>query len=66
VADALAECLSNPSWVLARVERLWSQLAPRKQAGEVAAVAVDAVRPRRELPAQCKCVVTVDPRTNDP
>jgi hypothetical protein len=31
------------------MERLWSQLAPRKQAGEIAAVAVDAVRSRREL-----------------
>jgi hypothetical protein len=31
------------------MERLWPQLAPRKQAGEIAAVAVDAVRPRREL-----------------
>jgi hypothetical protein len=34
----------------ARRERLWPQLAPRKQVGEIAAVvAVDAVRPRREL-----------------
>ncbi len=31
------------------MERLWSQLALRKHAGEIAAVAVDAVRPRREL-----------------
>jgi hypothetical protein len=31
------------------MERLWSQLAPRRQAGEIAAVAVDAVRSRREL-----------------
>jgi hypothetical protein len=31
------------------MERLWSQLAPRKQAGEIAAVAVDAIRSRREL-----------------
>lgn len=29
--------------------RLWSQLAPRRQAREIAAVAVDAVRSRREL-----------------
>jgi hypothetical protein len=31
------------------MERLWSQLAPRKQVGELASVAVDAVRSRREL-----------------
>jgi hypothetical protein len=31
------------------VERVWSQLAPRKQAGELGAVAVDMVRSRREL-----------------
>jgi hypothetical protein len=31
------------------MERLWSQLAPRKQVGEIAAVAVDALRSRREL-----------------
>jgi hypothetical protein len=31
------------------MERRWSQLAPRTQAGEIAAVAVDAVRCRREL-----------------
>jgi len=31
------------------MERLWSQLAPRRQADEIEAVAVDAVRPRREL-----------------
>src|SRR5215468_6918217 len=37
------------TWVLARMERLWSRLAPRMQASEVAAVAVDAVRSRREL-----------------
>ena len=37
------------SWVLARMERLWSKLAPRRQASEIAAVAVDAVRSRREL-----------------
>jgi transposase InsO family protein len=37
------------TWVLARIERLWSQLAPRKQVGELASVVVDAVRSRREL-----------------
>src|SRR5215475_2828354 len=37
------------TWVLARMERLWSRLAPRRQASEIAAVAVDAVRSRREL-----------------
>ena len=37
------------TWVLARVERVWSHLAPRKQVGELAAVAVDMVRSRREL-----------------
>ena len=31
------------------MERLWSQLAPRKQASEIAGVVVDTVRPRREL-----------------
>src|ERR1700759_1510756 len=36
-------------WILARMERLWSQLAPRRQTSELAAVAVDTVRPRREL-----------------
>jgi hypothetical protein len=37
------------TWVLGRVERLWSQLAPRRSASEIASVAVDAVRSRREL-----------------
>src|SRR5215471_2781688 len=37
------------SWVLARMERLWLKLAPHRQASEIAAVAVDAVRSRREL-----------------
>src|ERR1051325_5239890 len=37
------------TWFLARIERLWSQLAPRRQASEIAAVAMDAVRSRREL-----------------
>lgn len=36
-------------WILARMERLWWQLAPRRQTSELAAVAVDTVRPRREL-----------------
>jgi catechol 2,3-dioxygenase-like lactoylglutathione lyase family enzyme len=40
VTDAFAECLSHPDLAMARMERLWSQLAPRKQAGEIAAVAV--------------------------
>jgi hypothetical protein len=31
------------------MERLWSQLAPRRSASEIAGVAVDAVRSRREL-----------------
>jgi hypothetical protein len=31
------------------VGRLWSQLAPRRSASEIAGVAVDAVRSRREL-----------------
>jgi hypothetical protein len=31
------------------MERLWSQLAPRRSASEIADVAVDAVRSRREL-----------------
>ena len=31
------------------MDRVWSQLAPRKQVGELAAVAVDMVRSRREL-----------------
>src|SRR5215831_8239482 len=38
-----------PSWVLARMERLWSKLAPHRQASEIAAVAVDAARSRCEL-----------------
>ena len=37
------------AWVLARMERLWSQLAPRRSASEIAGVAVDAVRCHREL-----------------
>src|SRR5215470_8790317 len=37
------------TWVLARIERLWSRLAPSRQTSEIAAVAVDAVRSRREL-----------------
>src|SRR6185503_3841320 len=37
------------TWVLARMDRVWSQLAPRKQVGELGAVAVDMVRSRREL-----------------
>src|SRR5215470_16581419 len=37
------------TWILARMERVWSQLAPRKQVGEIAAVASDLVRSRREL-----------------
>lgn len=31
------------------MKRLWSQLAPRKQASEITGVVVDTVRPRREL-----------------
>ncbi|HEX8108408.1 MAG TPA: hypothetical protein VF516_11805 [Kofleriaceae bacterium] len=31
------------------MERLWSQLAPHRQAGEITGVVADAVRPRREL-----------------
>ena len=37
------------TWVLGRVGRLWSQLAPRRAASEIAGVAMDAVRSRREL-----------------
>src|SRR5215470_736665 len=37
------------TWVLARMERLWSRLASHRQASEIAAAAVDAVRSRREL-----------------
>jgi hypothetical protein len=37
------------TWVLARLEQLWSQLAPRRSASEIAAVAMDAVRSRRDL-----------------
>ena len=37
------------TWVLGGVGRLWSQLAPRRSASEIAGVAVDAVRSRREL-----------------
>lgn len=35
------------TWVMARMARLWSQLAPRKQAGEIASVVMEAVRPRK-------------------
>jgi len=31
------------------MEQLWSQLAPRKQASEIAGVVVDMVRSQREL-----------------
>ena len=37
------------TWILGRVEWLWSQLEPRRSADEVAGVAVDTVRSRREL-----------------
>jgi hypothetical protein len=37
------------TWVVGRVGRLWSQLAPRKSASETAGVAVNAARSRREL-----------------
>lgn len=37
------------TWLLAGMERLWSQLAPRRQAGEIVSVAVDAIRRQREL-----------------
>jgi hypothetical protein len=36
-------------WLLAGMERLWSQLAPRREAGGLGAVAVDVARSRREL-----------------
>jgi hypothetical protein len=32
------------TWLLAGAERLWSQLTPRRQASEIAAVAMDAMR----------------------
>jgi hypothetical protein len=37
------------TWLLAGMERLWSRLAPRWEAGGLAAVAVDLARSRREL-----------------
>src|ERR1700759_5650280 len=37
------------TWLLGRVGRLWSQLAPRRSASEIAGIAVDAVRSRPEL-----------------
>jgi len=37
------------TWVLARIERVWSRLAPRTETSEIAAVALDAIRSRREL-----------------
>ncbi|HEX7841182.1 MAG TPA: hypothetical protein VF469_27075 [Kofleriaceae bacterium] len=37
------------TWLLVGAERLWSQLTPHRQASEIAAVAVDAMRSRREL-----------------
>jgi hypothetical protein len=30
------------TWLLAGMDRLWSQLAPHREAGEIASVAVDA------------------------
>jgi hypothetical protein len=41
--------LESRTWVVGRVGRLWSQLAPHRSASEIAGVAVDAVRSRREL-----------------
>ena len=49
VLQAADECSRIRTWVLAPMERLWSQLAPRKQASEIAGVVVDTVRPRRGL-----------------
>jgi putative transposase len=37
------------TWILGRVRRLWSQLVPRRSANEIAGVAVDEVRSRRDL-----------------
>ena len=37
------------TWLVAGMEQLWSQLTPRKQADEIAAIAVDTMRSRREL-----------------
>jgi hypothetical protein len=37
------------TWLLVGAERLWSQLTPRRQASEIAAVAADAMRSRLEL-----------------
>ena len=37
------------TWLLARMDRLWSQLAPHREVGEIASVAVDALRRRRDL-----------------
>ena len=50
--DARADRLTNPDLApsLADMERLWSQLAPRRDAGEIAAVTVNAVRSRPGRP----------------
>ena len=37
------------TWILGRVGRLWSLLAPRRSVNEIAGVAVDAVRSRELL-----------------
>jgi transposase InsO family protein len=47
--DARTDDLSNPDLARRWLERLWSQLTPPRQAGEIAAIAVDAMRSRREL-----------------
>ena len=48
MTDALASVSRIRTWIPASMERLWSQLA-RHTASEIAAVAVDVVRSRREL-----------------
>src|SRR5882672_6221229 len=49
VTERLPSVSRIRTWGLAGMERLWSQWAPRRQTGEIVAVAVDAVRSRREL-----------------
>ena len=47
--EELTGDLLNPDLALVGAERLWSQLTPCRQASEIAAVAVNATRSRREL-----------------
>lgn len=49
VADARAKCLSNPDLGSGSRGAVVVQLAPHRQAGEIAGVVANAVQPRRKL-----------------